>query len=424
MSKTPAHFLFSTLSITLLLVSACSSSSSNAPDNSITQSDILDSSDDGITLAPPLQIDTSNFEQLATQAVEAINLVSLDEERAQASTLLQAIDASGLEVLDGGETFPGLTLMSQTPVVVDETVADFTQSYSCDNGGLLQFDRGFFNQPASSVQIIFDNCDLNGELYNGRIESFSERRSNGTTTFGDYSRTTVDDVSISITGNLIEPFSSGIGLDEDIIWENTTFSISDATRSLRISNLNWRRQGVDSILPDFNSVIDEGSVLLADGTTAFVANRFYTARLEASFELFTALTQFEGVQVNVDLDYSSSYFDWTGSDSEENDFMAPAFPITDLGDTIELSSTADFSDQSTRIVELMPRDPSPQWQTGSIRIADLNNGELVIQPDPEQIQNVQIELNSSGELITRRWADGFQVNCPSVVVGCGSLENE
>ena len=309
--------------------------------------------------------------------------------------------------------------MSQTQEEISDFATDYLQFYTCDEGGFLSLRvRDLGDAPVVDRLVNFDSCILNDNLYNGRVESFDARRSDSTMSFVEYSRSTED--ALSITGKFIRPYIPITGMQR-IVWENTTFSFVDSTGNVRISNLNSRITGNDSQLtiPGNSFESASGFVLLADGTSVGVARQNYEAQLTSSFELISFVTQGEPVQINVDLDYSSSYYDWEGT--SVTGFDLPTFPITDLGDTLDIYATADLTDEAPRVVELLPQDPAPQWQSGSIRMTDLRNGLLVIQPDPEQIENVLFEINASGEQIVRQWADGFQVNCPSNVIGCGGV---
>ena len=426
MSQPQMQMFFSISLAALLLVGGCSSSNSDnreedAPDDVIgnVNNDSSTSDVSQLSSLAPLEINSANFEALARQGVEAINLVRLEQERAQAFDLLAAIDEAGFEVVEGGDAFEGLTLMSQTQEEISDFATDYLQSYTCDEGGFLSLRvRDLGDAPVVDRLVNFDSCVLNDSLYNGRIESFDARRSDSTMSFAEYSRITED--ALSITGKFIRPYIPITGMQR-IVWENTTFSYVDSTGNVRISNLNSRITGNDSQLtiPGNSSESANGFVLLADGTSAGVARQNYEAQLTSSFELISFVTQGEPVQINVELDYSSSYYDWEGT--SETGFDVPTCPITDLGDTLDIYATADLTDEAPRVVELLPQDPAPQWQSGSIRMTDLNNGLLVMQPDPEQSENVLFEINASGEQIVRQWADGFQVSCPSNVIGCGGV---
>ena len=158
---------------------------------------------------------------------------------------------------------------------------------------------------------------------------------------------------------------------------------------------------------------------MPDGTTGFVVERAVTADLEVSFNLITPETQTEAVRVDVDLDYNSSYTEW--ATHAVNGFEIPDFPVTDLGEIVDLYSSEDLSG-SPQSIDIQPQDTSPQWAGGEILITASDGSSILITPDTDQSEALLIELNNSGVPVSRLWSDGYQIDCPGILEGCSGAE--
>lgn len=364
-------------------------------------------------VAEPM-LNSSNYENVTQSVVQALNMHELEFERVNAHAILSQLNEAGWGVVSGETGLPGLTLVSQENVPSEFGRGDYAQIYTCDEGGLLTLIlRDFNGAPISHHSATFDHCSLSGDMHNGDLESTGGRRAPRVTTFTNYSRKSTNQ-TISLTGEH-EHYYAMYGMPESNEWTNTEFEITNSMGTLKAENVSWREQGADAP----NSDRTYGFVQLPDGTAGYVARFNQFADLEASFNFTSAQFQHIALTVDVNLGFYSHYFDWQGH--PQTGFDLPAFPVSELGVTIDLHSEHDFSGAS-RTVDLLPKNTSPQWQAGEIRILASDSSSVTMKPDINNAKEVLIELNGSGEYFNKQWAEGYQVTCPSSIGVCGGSE--
>jgi len=401
---------------------ASASDNSNPGANALSISDMpverehvppSDSLSNNVDVTPVgLKLHASNVEQVAKSAVHAINRSELEKQRTDARALLFALSASGWDVVAGENGYAGLTVASQESVESEYGGQDYAQTFVCDEGGLLTvLLRDFNDGPFYHNRVSFENCQLNGELYDGRLESSGARRAPDITIFGNYSRTSTGN-SITITGEHTHtpPF---FGHAESNTWADTSFTSNSSAGTTSVDNLQLIEQGADSPHMDDN----QGFVLLTDGTVKHVAEFNRTAHLQASFSFTPTQSSTDTLNVEVNLGYQNRYFDWQGH--YQSGFELPIFPVSDLGTAIDVYPEFDIHSGTSRLFDSLPKDPSPQWQDGEIRITATDSTSLVMTPDSDNAEMVLFELNNSGEKIPKPWVAGYQVDCPSAVGQCG-----
>ncbi|WP_157736014.1 hypothetical protein [Granulosicoccus antarcticus] len=94
------------------------------------------------------------------------------------------------------------------------------------------------------------------------------------------------------------------------------------------------------------------------------------------------------------------------------------YPVSDLGSPVAISATED-SASDVEMLENTPKDNEAQWQNGELTITAEDGSIVSLRPSSEDKMLVEIELNDSGDIQMRNWSEGFSVDCPSLVDGCG-----
>jgi len=89
---------------------------------------------------------------------------------------------------------------------------------------------------------------------------------------------------------------------------------------------------------------------------------------------------------------------------------------------IDVYPTKDLAAGSFQTYDNPLKDSAPQWQIGEISLTAIDGSSLLIKPDSTDPHSVLIELNNSGETVSRQWSDGYQLDCPSFFVDCGKCE--
>lgn len=416
-----------TSALLLLSIVGCSSSSSNDTDELLTDADAVvvdtatidtdvdapvdDAENDDLEPMPLQAINESNFEPLATSVIDAINLTTLRTEQQNAQSLVNDIYLSGLGILNGGAALPGLALIAQSGGEADNSSPETVQDFICDAGGLLELSYFLFSGASfQTPSISFNNCTINGDTYNGNIGVISGRRVNTVVTFDSYSKSSGEQ-SVEINGEFTQAFGFFANTENET-WTNGSLTVSGTENDLTLTNIEWQRSGTNTHFPTNT----EGFVQLLDGTTALAQLFQHGANFSATMDVANSNTNFEPISVALELAFSNDYFDW--SDEPFSVFSVPTFPVSDLGDPIDLFSSPDFSTANVVSVESQPRVVSPQWQSGSILLVSNDASTVSIQPDPELADSILIELNGSGVQQSALWSDGYQAYCPSVIDGC------
>ena len=361
-----------------------------------------------------LLLNSSNYEQVAKSAVQAINMVELNTELVNARELLFELNASGWRVLAGESALPGLTFASQEDIPSEFGRGDFAQTFTCEEGGMLTVRLTDFNDgPFYHYRASFDSCNWNGQIHNGELEASGARRAPDLTVFNNYMRTT-SGRSVLITGEHEHVFPF-FGSPESLSWRDTDIVVTNNTGTIEISDVNWSEEGLDAAYAE--SI--QGFALLPDGTVMYVVQIDHVASLKANFNFIPTQSEAksEGLTIEVDLGFKNRYFDWQGH--YLTGFELPTFPVTELGAILEVHSEFDIFSGTSRFFDSLPKDLTPQWQDGDIRITAPDSSSLVMRPDPKNDDAMLIELNDSGEQIPRFWSEGFQVNCPVAVGVCG-----
>jgi len=304
-----------------------------------------------------------------------------------------------------------MTLASSEPVAGQIGQADYSLTFTCDEGGSLNVALKDFNQgPFYHYRTSFDNCQWNGQNHHGGLESSGARRAPDVTIFREYTRTSVNQ-SITLNGEHAHtlPF---FGNPESNIWMDTGYVFTNKAVSIKVNSINWNQEGADA--PHLDTL--QGFVLLPNGTIKRVAQYNYAANLQATFNFTPAQSQSDAMTVDVNLGYETNYFNWEGH--YESGFDLPTFPVSDLGSSISVYSEFDIGAGTIELLDSLPKDATPQWQSGEVRITAPDSTSLVLKPDSNNAAAVLFELNNSGEQIPRLWADGFQVACPSRIGIC------
>jgi len=366
-----------------------------------------------------LRINLSNYEQIAKSTVQTINLTELNTELDNARELLSKLNEFGWTVVAGGSGLSGLTLASQennSAISEEYSQGDYSLSFICDDGGLLTIQLKDFNGgPFYHNSANFDNCHLNGQVHNGKLESSGARRAPDLTIFTDYTRTSKNQ-SINITGEH-EHLYPVYGITDTNSWKDTSFVLTNSAGTVKVDNINWQMQGRDGPNLDSNPEdIIQGFVMLPDGTIQRVVQYEYVAKLQTSFNFTPAQLPGENINVVVNLSYQSSYFAWEGN--HLTGFDTPTFPVADLGATIDVFSDYAIQNGKSQLFDSLPKDQAPQWQDGGIRITASDATSMILKPDPSNVDAVLIELNDTGEQISRLWSEGYQVACPVNVGVC------
>jgi len=361
-----------------------------------------------------LLINSSNFERIAAEAVSGLNLIVLEQERVLADELFSQIHSATLALIRGEEIYPGLTLASQEPGEIEQGASSVTiVSYTCDDGGALVVPVLNFNgAPVFNGRMSFDGCVLDGHTYSGTLASRNARRSDTFFVLSDYVKTT-GDRTISITGEHITPYAPAAANSEAFLWQEASVSVVDADSTLQLDNLAWERKGLNS---NFDGI--GGFVILADGTAHYVKQHFVSAELTAGMTQASIELQSQALDINANLDFTNSYFDWVAH--ELNTAETPDFPLSDLGPTIDVIPEGRFPDSTDTFPQSVgDKDAVRQWENGEISIVATDNSTLSIRPDAENTESVLMELNGSGESVPRAVTDGYQIDCPAIVEGCG-----
>ena len=400
----------------LLMVVSCSSSSD--PKDSASNPDLVNpvetqSGDlNGAAIDAEMLINTDNFERLTKIVVDAINLTALEQDKNEAQALLDELYIAGESVQNGGNALTGLTFLSQEEGAGSTSFPETVQNYSCDEGGSLSlviYDLS--GAPPFDIRnTVFNHCSLNGHTYNGALESSSYGRVDKPRTYRGYSRVSPDR-TVELDGQFVRGYPP-FNITESLRWEESTYVVSNSDNNYKLDGINWRRSGLKAAVP----ADIEGFVQLPDGIISHVSQINYSGDLEASFNLTSSATKSEPLSVSVDLSYLSQYFRFTNNIEIDSDL--PIFPVSDLGESLDISSTVDFTSGTIQTVKNTPEDPAPQWQKGEVRITAIDGSSIVLTPDTADTNSVLIKVNDSDEPVHRLWRDGYQIHCSVVNLGC------
>lgn len=394
---------FGTALLTTLMLASCSSSDSgdnSGPDNNV----IDDPSDNG----DEITINEQNHTQILKDVIAVLNLRAIDQIRAQANAFDSQLENSETAlVLSGTEpTLDGLTLASQSPTQ-DGSVEI---SYSCNGeGSLTSFFHDFGSSGLSDRNLTFDNCLTTDNWRHGQYQFHtSGNKSDRTETFTNYV-TRQESAEQSLTGEwTIE--NTYVGDTESQSWRNATFTSTGTADDIAVDAFNWHRQGGRAPI-----IMDpvKGYAQDLEGNAVEVELEDYSAELLAEFTFSNTTTGNTPIDVAASLTFSGGYFTWENHD----------YPVSDLGSPLTISSAEDFS-ADVQTVENPPRDSEAQWQAGELVITAADGSSVSLRPSGDDKALVDVELNASGDVQTYSWSDGFVIDCPSKIDGCGDAALE
>jgi len=429
----------------LLVLNGCDSSGSDsnlmAEDRSEVQSEVQsegqseaqsDSSEgildantiDGANVEPDListnqTINSTNYANLTRDVVNILNLHTIDEIRLAARDRARQVTQNNDEVLAGNPpSLPGLSLASQTPIEGDEQSFPVINEmvFACENAGTLNsLDFHYGDAPYTVRDVAYDNCLFNNVNSEGRYTFTAGRRTNTVDTFTNY-QVESDGIKHSASGTW-EYTYPWFGDNNKQYWTGASFSQSDANASLIINDFDWSNEGIDSGVPKHESL--KGFVVDAEGIVRPVQLVTYQARFTSGFTLISDVTNKQPVRVAAELQFKRDYFVWREDNVGDNTAL-PDYPVSDLGSPLTLSSDADFDNAGMiMLIDQQPQDRDAQWQTGELRLIAEDGSKMVLRPNANDKTQVHIQLANQNGPITALWSEGYQIDCVSIMEGCG-----
>ena len=367
-------------------------------------------------------INISNYASITKDVVNILNLHTIDEIRLSARDRARQVTLNNDVVLAGNPpSLPGLSLASQTPVEGDEQSFPVINEmvFACENAGTLNsLDYHYGDAPYTVRDVAYDNCLFDNVSSEGRYTFTAGRRTNTVDTFTNYQAESAG-IKHSASGTWEYPYP-WFGDNNKQYWTGASFSQSDANASLIINDFHWSNEGIDSGVPKPESI--KGFVVDAEGIVRPVQLVTYQARFTSSFTLISDVTSKQPVSVTAELQFKRDYFVWR-ENSVGNNTALPDYPVSDLGSPLTLSSDADFDNAGMiMLIDQQLQDRDAQWQTGELQLIAEDGSELVLRPNPSDKTQVQIQLANQSGPITALWSDGYQIDCVSIMEGCGRDE--
>ncbi len=354
-------------------------------------------------------INKNNADQVLFDAIAIINIDSVDAIRNQSGVVLGKLTQSGRDAFAGQPPMEGLELAAQSDVVNgDNGGYKATQDFTCSPTGSFNLKLDASLTLSHTNEVTFDQCVIAGTAYDGHYTRHTGRRSLGIDIYTAY-RQTADDVTTTLSGERSATYFYASNADERF-WKNVDWVQTSPTDMTTVKNMQWRRYGIHS--PELNI---NYSVTSLTGAEQRIQKKFYKSEISAEFQLQSAHTQQTEVSVMLGLTFDQDYWDW--SDYQPND-TRPDYPVFDLGTPLIIpNATTNGAD---KVINQRPYTDEAQWQQGSLRITAIDGSNVTLRPSTTDNSMLTIELNDSGELQERRWADGFHIDCSDRVIGCGS----
>lgn len=383
--------------LTIVMLLGCASCDSSK------KADDTQGSGSGLPNDQSLSINSANYEQILKDAISVLNLSDIDEARFQAKNLVAQLVASDARVLSGGAPYEGLQLASQS----DLTNSDKELKYTCNGeGSLTSVYHDFGSSGITRRNVMFDQCLATDAKRNGQYQFRSDgSKSNNVEMFGEYS-VLLNGSETMLSGEWESAYGIFVQSDSQS-WKNAAFTSTGTENDKQISALNWQSTGNDFVSLAPSSV--RGFVKNQAGDTVGVRQATYSADLTSDFEFISVATNGLPVQVMASMSFAGDYFQWN---------IDEAYPVSDLDSPLSLSATRDFLD--IQMLENVPRDNEAQWQSGELTLTAPDGSTVSLRPAADDKLLVNIELNASGDLLTRSWSEGFGINCPNLIEGCGT----
>jgi len=291
-------------------------------------------------------------------------------------------------------------------------VASYEQyqlEYQCVAGGDLSHTLTNYIGPFSHGLARFGECRLGENLYSGTYEQSSGRRSDTVQIFNQLKhRTNSESIEVSGTFTDVSTFATNI---EKWMWADTTIQLNRDNGDTSVTGLNWQREGSDAFLSGSLT----GFVTTQEGDSRGVQLNTYGATLRSSFSMKTDMTGDDAVEIDVDLNFQGNYLTWFNLNGSDTAY--PPYPVSDLGSPLTVTDSNNFT---TVQINQIPKDTNAQWSTGRVLITAADGSSITMRPDPKDKSQMLVTLDRSGEIFSLAVSDGFQINCPSMIDGCGS----
>jgi len=273
--------------------------------------------------------------------------------------------------------------------------------FTCDAGGSVQVPRVSFSMGAGATTLLFDECVLDSDIFNGEIEFGSIGREGTYDSFADFSRQFSDGTRYVLSGRR-RGEGDRTNFRFNISWTDGSFTREDADGVVQVRGFNLervRRTGVLYGEPDYYAQ-------LPDGTSQRVFETARSGVAEVSFSIVAPWTAGQTLDVGMALEADSNYWDWVGS--------GPGFALTDLGSPLTLSQ---MQGSGSRTVVNTGRRTTDQWNHGHISIHASDGSQLRAEPAVDDAATLNVFLNNDTHAIMRNWSD-FQVRCLEPLTGC------
>lgn len=391
-----------------LFITACSSSDSGDP--ALTES--LTFEDEQTPNQAILGPDRA--EAALQQIVSILNIDALQTLDAVTFAVTDDLAEQAEAVINGEAASNGMVLASQT-LLSDANAANRVTElgFTCANAGSLrqivtEFSGG---APFDRRELSFDDCQIGDSLYTGNYEHDSGFRSDRVTSFDSFERTNASVVE-RLTGVVTQPFSP-LAI-ETTRWSATQYQREDANGQWIITDFSFERSGQDTPL-----VGDAVRRFVTDleGIEREIIEVAYTANLSASFAVSDATdAEPSPTLVSADLAFNGNYFEWAGT----GDSPVPAYPVSDLGTPLATRPGTDADNAPTQFIDQQARNSQAQWQSGQVVVTAADGSVATLRPNPDDAGSVTIELSATNETLTRPVSEGFQIDCPAIIDGCGA----
>jgi len=358
-------------------------------------------------------INQSTFSALLTDAIAVLNDAENRRFQENVSTLLADLHDTGNALQSGGSPLDGLSLNSfENLNVAVENYEQYQIEYQCVDGGTLSHTLTNHVGPFFNGLVKFTDCHLAGNRYDGIYEHSSGRRSDRVHIFNELTNQTDAD-STEITGTFTDFHAETTDVEKKT-WTDAAFEFNKAGQSTKLTSFSWTREGTDSYLPSSLS----GFVTTLEGNARGVNLNTYSATLNASFILYSETTKNEPVSVDVDLNFQGNYLTWFNLNGSDAPY--PSYPVSDLGSPLTVT---DSNNSTTVQIDQIPKDTNAQWRTGRVLITAADGTTITMKPNPTNKSQVIVTLSNSDESYYLSVSDGFQIDCPAMIEGCGNSSN-
>lgn len=358
-------------------------------------------------------IDADSVDAILRQAVSVLNADALNRLDSALFALTAELNAQASAAMAGEAPTGGLDLLAQSTLTEAGAQPQRVELvFACDNDGTLTHvvadNAG--GSPFDQRDQRFQRCALGDNDYNGGYTHLSGFRSDSVTRFDAFDIQRAQGHE-HIDGSVTRAFSTNPS--DALTWDVNRYEIVDTNTSLSLNDFTLERRGLDAPIANRG---ERYFVFDLDGIEREILEVDYSANLSASFTLSSAETAQAPVQVNAALNFTGNYFIWQTAGNPE----VPSYPVSDLGTPLATKPGPNADNAPTRFVDQSPRTSDAQWQSGSVTLTAADGSSASLRPHPEDSALVWVEL--AGSMAPRNLDDGFQIDCPAIIAGCGATE--